>query len=313
MTTSGTTTFTVSRDTIINAALRGLHAFGPTDTIPAADITYCAEALNIMIKAWAAKGMLVWTVGEISVPTVAGVASYPIGTTAAYLYSATITNAGSGGTPGTYALTITGGGGSGATGTYTIGSSGSLTSITITAGGNSFTSAPALSFPLGSISNAAATANIVGLTTNRPMRIFSAFMRDANGNDQDIKVESRFDYNLLGQKTSSGTPNQLFYDPQLTNGIVTLYNVPADNLSTLHLIVQRQVQDFNLSTDNPDFPQEFYQALKWGLMDEIALEYEAKPMTLKIVAAKAQQYVNEMVSFDQEEASVTFSPSFRGY
>ena len=309
MPTSGTTSFTMSRDQIIQAALRGLHVYGPTDTIPSADITYCAEALNIVCKALASKGTLIWTINEIVLPTVAGVASYPVGLTGGYLYSTTITNVGSGGTAGTYALTITGGGGTGATGTYTIAANGTLSSISITNGGGAFTSNPALSFPLGSIVNAAASSQIVGLTTNRPIRLESAFIRDGYGNDTDLAVTARYDYDQLGQKTSSGQPNQLFYDPQLTNGIVTLYNVPADNLSTIHLISKRQVQDFNLSTDNPDFPQEFYQALKWILMDEVALEYEASAMTLKIVQMKAAQYKEELVSFEEENASITFSPS----
>ena len=238
MATSGTTVFSVSRDSIINAALRGLHVYGPTDSIPPADITYCAEALNIMVKAWAIKGMLVWTVGQVAVPMVANQATYLIGPTA---------------------------------------------------------------------------TGIGSVVTNLPMRVFSAFMRDSTGNDVDIKVESRFDYNLLGQKASTGRPNQMFYDKSFPNGTVTLYNVPIDNTYTLFLTTQRQIQDFNLSTDNPDFPQEFYQALKWGLMDEIALEYEATAMTMKIVAMKAAKYVDDLVSYEQEDASVQFTPSSRSY
>lgn len=309
MATSGTTIFTMSRDQIIQAALRGLHVYGPTDTIPSADITYCAEALNIVIKALASKGTLIWTINKLVVPTVAGVSAYPIGTTAGYLYSTTITNAGSLGAAGTYALTITGGGGTGATGTYTIAANGTLSTIAITNGGNSFTSNPVLSFPLGGISGATATSTIVGLTTNRPMRINNAFIRDSYGNDQELKITARYDYDQLGQKSSSGKPNQLFYDPQLNNGIITLYNVPSDNLSFVHLIIKRQIQDFNSSTDNPDFPQEFYQALKWILMDEVALEYEASPTTLKVVQMKSAQYKEELVSFEEEDASITFSPS----
>jgi hypothetical protein len=305
--TSGTTIFTVSANSICLAALRGLHVYGPADTVPATDITYCMEALNIIVKAIAAKGTFIWTVNEIVLPLAANVASYPIGTTAAYLASATITNGGTGGTTGTYALTITGGGGTGATGTYTI-AGGTITSIAITAGGNSFTSSPALSFPLGSISGAVATANIVGLTTNRPMRLLSGFKRDSSGNDVDVQIVSRQDYNQNGQKSSLGVPNQMWYDPQLTNGILTLYDVPSDSLSSMHLTIQRQVQDFNASTDNPDFPQECYQMLKWSLMDEIGLEYEATKTTMQICAAKAMKFQEDMVSFEQEECSVFFQP-----
>lgn len=73
----------------------------------------------------------------------------------------TITNVGSGYTPGTYALGIAGGGGAGATGTYTISAAGVLVSIAITAPGTGFTSVPTLSFPSGGGASAAATAVIM--------------------------------------------------------------------------------------------------------------------------------------------------------
>ena len=233
MATSGTTTFTVSANDLCMAALRGLHVYGATDVVPAADITYCMQALNIIIKSLAAKGILVWTYSELVVPMIANQATYTVG-------------------------------------------------------------------PTGT-----------GLVANRPMRVLSGFTRDPFGNDQDISVVSRFDYNLLGQKTSSGSPNQMWYDPQFPNGIVTLYNVPSDSLSTLHIVSQRQIMDFNATTDNPDFPQECYQMLKWSLMDEVALEYDANKTTIALVAAKAMKFQEEMVSFEQENASVTFSPSVR--
>lgn len=73
----------------------------------------------------------------------------------------TITNAGSGYTPGTYTLGIAGGGGAGATGTYTISAAGVLVSIAITNAGTGYTSAPTLSFPSGGGASAAATAFIM--------------------------------------------------------------------------------------------------------------------------------------------------------
>lgn len=71
-----------------------------------------------------------------------------------------LTAGGSGYVAGTYALGITGGGGTGATGTYTV-SGGAVTSLALTAQGSGYTSAPAISFPFGGGSNAAATAGIL--------------------------------------------------------------------------------------------------------------------------------------------------------
>jgi len=146
----------------------------------------------------------------------------------------------------------------------------------------------------------------------RPLRVTDAFLRTtASGTDVQLTVTSRYDYDTLGLKSAEGIPNQLFYDPQLVNGIVTLYNTPIDASTVLHLIIQRQVQDFNLAVDNPDFPEEAFQMLKWGLADEIGMEQGARDATLDRVASRAARYMEEFVDWQQaqEAASVFFTPT----
>lgn len=307
MTTSGTNTFIVSANDIYTEALSICGVQDPGVALQAADITTCAMSLNIMCKSMVMDGLPLWTVKEITVPMVNGVSSYPIGNTAGYLYSATISSPGTGGSAGTYALGISGGGGSGATGTYTI-SGGGVTAITITAGGNSFTSAPTLSFPSGGVSGVVATANIVGLTTDRPLRILQAFIRDSNGNDTILTVESRYEYNLNGYKPSPSTPNQLFYDPQLSNGVITVFGVPPDSTSSIHLVIQRQFQDFNATTDNPDFTQEAYLMLTWGLADMISLKYRVQRDVRAEIGVKAKYFKDQFFAFQQDYVPITVVP-----
>lgn len=74
----------------------------------------------------------------------------------------TVTNTGTGYTPGTYALGFSGGGGTGAAGTYTIGIGGSITSTAISNNGSGYTSAPTVAFSSGGGSSAVATAHLFG-------------------------------------------------------------------------------------------------------------------------------------------------------
>jgi hypothetical protein len=142
-----------------------------------------------------------------------------------------------------------------------------------------------------------------------PLRVLSGFVRDAAGNDSSIEITSRGDYNLLGQKSASGVPNQAYYNPQLTGGILSVYSVPADSTYTLYLSLQRQIQDFNLAVDNPDFPQEAYQLLKWCLADEIALEYETPLDVRQEINQKANGYKDKLFNFSREDVSTFFAPS----
>lgn len=152
-----------------------------------------------------------------------------------------------------------------------------------------------------------------------PPRILQAYLRTLGTSnptgysDVTMSIVSRSDYNTLGSKFTPGIPNQLWYNPQLTGGIVTLYNVPNDSIHEVHVVVQRQIQDVNVITDNPDFPQEAARMLIWAVLDEVSLEYRMPPDERKEVNAKAVAFKERF--FDgpwvQEQASVRFIPSER--
>lgn len=232
MASSGTYSFTMTRDDIIGAALRLTGAFGDQDVIPATDIANCAQALNILAKELANDGLPLWCVVDFSMALVAGQATYNL---------------------------------------------------------SSLTSQP------------------------RPLRLLDMYLRSATGNDVAIKIVSRYDYNTLGSKASPGVPNQAFYDPALGASTITLYDVPQDDTRTLHVVYQRQIQDFNLAADNPDFPQEAFRLLKWCLADEIALEYQASNDVRSEINQRAAMYKNKFFDAEQEQTSVYFTPSERRY
>lgn len=230
MATSGTYAFTMTRDSLIGAALRLVQAFGDQDIIPSSDINNCAQALNVIVKEMVTEGLPLWCVQEVVIPLVAGQATYDL--------------------------------------------------------------SAAAGMPL-------------------PPRILDCFVRDSASNDTQMVPVARIDYNRLGQKSSQGTPNQFFYDQQLSAGVVTVYNVPADSLSSLHITIQRQLQDFNLATDNPDFPQEASRLLKWCLADEIALEYHTPDSVRLEINQKATALKDKYFAFSQEAVSTFFSPAGR--
>ena len=230
MATSGTYNFQMTRDDLILAALRKTGAYGALDTPTPSDMTFCAQALNVLLKELPVNGDLLHCRQDVAVPLVAGQATYNLST-------------------------------------------------------------------------------ITGETL--PMRILDAYLRDASGNDVTLMLISRFDYDMLGRKGSQGVPNQLIYDPQVGAGIVTLYNVPADSTHTLHVLIQRQLMDVNVSTDNVDFPQQAFRMLIWMLADEISLEYQTPVEDRAEISAKAAAYKERLFDSNVEQASVYFTASER--
>ena len=79
MTTSGVTSFTVTRDQVIEAALRGLSVL-EEGAQPTATATQNASfALNLIIKSWQKDGIKLWTIDNLVIPLVSGQTLYTIG------------------------------------------------------------------------------------------------------------------------------------------------------------------------------------------------------------------------------------------
>jgi len=153
-----------------------------------------------------------------------------------------------------------------------------------------------------------------------PPRILDAYIRDLSlpnaedgGNDVQLIIISRYDYNTLGQKFARGVPNQIWYNPQLEGGILTLYDVPADNRHEIHVVAQRQIQDLNIPTDNPDFPQEAARMLIWCLLDEISLEMRMPPDERKEANQRAVDLKQRFFDspWSVEQSSTFFTPTER--
>lgn len=230
MATSGLYTFSMTRDDIIKAALRLTTRYSSDDVIPAEDMGFCAQALNILCKALARKSLPLWCVQEVAIPMVPGQITYNI----------------------------------------------SLAS---------------------------------GLP--RPLRVLSASLLSAAGNETPVQLIAFSDYNSITSKHAAGRPIQVVYDAQLSAATIRVYNAPTDLTDTLQVIVQRPVQDFNLATDNPDFPQEAFQMLKWALADEISLEYSTPRDIRMEIKGKAIALVGDFADDVGDEVSVTFTPSGR--
>ena len=141
------------------------------------------------------------------------------------------------------------------------------------------------------------------------MKIKQAILTNSTGNNIELNVVSRYDYNKNGLPSSQGVPNEIWYLPSIPNGVVTLYDVPIDSLSTIMLVSQRTFNDFNTFSDTPDFPQEWYAPLKWLLADEIALEYECKPNVIAKISQKAAEYREVVAGWGKEDVPTRFVPS----
>lgn len=293
MSTSGTYTFTVTRDDIIREAMMNIGKLGATDTITPQDTIDCSRKLNLMVKQWMgrldfAHGLKVWTRQHIALFLSSTKHKYLVGptgdnwaasvassTTKTFQKSQLIASSATAVIFPTFAnVTL-----------FTVGDyavvqldSGDTFSSTVTAidtVGGGITLAASLP------STASLGSYVWNYTTKgqRPLEIQTCVLRDINNIDTPVDFMTLQTYEALPTKAQTSyvsDPTAIYYEAQLGNGYLYIDCGGAQDVTKhLSLVTLRPVQDFNNPLDNPDYPVEWFDALCWGLAKRIAPMYNA--------------------------------------
>lgn len=150
-----------------------------------------------------------------------------------------------------------------------------------------------------------------GLTVNinRPTRVIDGYFLDATGNQRPIFSISEQEWNVLPNKTLQGPPNS-YYTTKTPAGLTwNIWMTPDASTATgiLHAIVQIPVQNFAGLMDSPNatFPVEWYNALVWGLADEICT---GQPQAIiQRCKEKSAYYWNILEEWDVEDTAIQFT------
>ena len=317
MSTSGSTTFNETRDQICSDALQLLNILAAGETAAAADITFCANALNKMVKAWMAQGIHLWTEEEGTIYLVNGQTQYNLASGASFA------NASDG--SGTPVETTASAAGSGlsisctTTTGMTIGDNIGIQLTNNTLFWTTIANIVGTTVTLNASSGSFAQGALVATYTTqlaRPLSIQSARVRDSGGFDRPIWVKPRNDYMMIPQKSITGAPVIIYYSPQLNNGVAYLWPTPDDVSQRIKITYLRTIQDFVNSSDNPDLPQEWLEAMTYNLAVRIAPAYGLNLTTAGIqgnpdLVRMANQFLEDLKAWDAEQPYFQMVPNYR--
>jgi hypothetical protein len=228
MATSGTTSYSINRNQLIKEVLQLINAIGegvePNDT----QYTDASRTLNIMQKAWQAKGLQLWTITEGTISLTENQSAYTLGT---------------------------------------------------------------------------------GGVEARPLKITDVFIRNTDGTDVPMRALSRQEYKALANKSSAGFPTQYYFDPQLDNARFHIYQAPdaATDTYTIYIVYQRSIEDITDSVHTFDFPQEWYEAVKYGLAVRLAPVYGLGMNERYLLKKEADEIIALAESWDTEQTSIFFT------
>lgn len=83
--------------------------------------------------------------------------------------------------------------------------------------------------------------------------------------------------------------------------------------NSIHIVYQAPFEDFDASTDNPDFPQEWYDAVTYGLACRLAPEYGLPIPDRKTLWQEMTIIKQDALNFGLEEGSIYFGVDRRSY
>lgn len=129
----------------------------------------------------------------------------------------------------------------------------------------------------------------------------------------DVNLIGRMEYDSLTQKRQEGVPLNIHYQPDITNG--TLYVWPTGLTSgadydKLYLTYNIYIDDFDLTTNNAQFPPEWHNALVWSLAAELAFDYGLSTTERRELWAIANNKINTLLDVDVENASIRFERAY---
>lgn len=278
MPSSGSVDFSVNRNEIIEAALRAARILGKDQTPDASHITTGAQALNMIVKQWQGKadfapGLKVWSRKTAYLFLQSGEHQYDIGPSGDHwtgTYSTTTSSAAKSASATSLSLTSAIGANADNVGIEL--TDGSIGWTTISSGGGTTT----LTLPANSLGAASSGARVFTYTTKarRPLEILTAVLRDTSSQDVPLYPMSLEAFESITDKTSDGTPQMYVYEPMLTNGRISFDREPDDVTKVVRIVFLGALEDFDAATDTPDYPQEWYRALKFQLAMDLWSEYK---------------------------------------
>ncbi len=321
MASTGSYNFVVTRDNLITDAHLHICAIGEGESCTANQVTEAARLLNMLVKLRAADRMPAWALKRGIILPVTGTSSI---TTASHIVSAYDETAIAADAAAGTSITVDVGSNiadsdqigieqdDGTMHWTTVSSGGGTTSLVLAA-----TLTDTVSDGNKVYSYTASTQRI----SSRPLRILGANILETTSDASwSIEIEDNADYYSLGNRTSPGVPNLIYYDAGMGSEVAdpataaawygTFYIYPrfSGGDHVIEFTYQRPFQDFDASTDNPDFPQEFYLPLMLELAALLGPKFGVPRDERRALFAEAKMYRDEALTTVAPEGSLSIIP-----
>ena len=165
---------------------------------------------------------------------------------------------------------------------------------------------------IAALTGAAATDNHVYVytkKTERPNVILEARLHRSDDLERPIEIVGRTTYQRLSDKTTEAPINQVWYDKQLTNGILTVWPEPNSVKDWIKFTARIPIQDADSTSDNIEVAQEFFEAVSWQLAVRLFPKYNKGAIPDPKFIALADRFLADAIITDADNDSVFLNPA----
>lgn len=128
----------------------------------------------------------------------------------------------------------------------------------------------------------------------------SNFFSSGPGNENPIETTSHKDFMNLPNKSSQGTASQTYYQRELPEGTLWVWQTPINSLEPLNFTYERKSEDFVEADDCADWPKSWYEAIVYSLADRLGLKYRIPAQLKAEIQQIAVTALDEALGFDDE-------------
>lgn len=313
--TSATSTTLRTAGEIITEALLLCQGLDQDEPVDGQALAQGIRRLNDIVTSWHTRGLHQWRKQEIVLPLNDGQYEYYLGDATTDEYWADeedffATTAASAAASGASTLVLT------SAANYT---NGDYVGIELEDGTRQWTTATkasnTLTLDATLTDDVAAGASVYMFTSRpaRPLRVIHARRRSStDAVDVPVRIEAHNFYRDQPAKTSTGTPVHIHYQPTLTSGRLFVWQ-PANSVTQqLRLTVERPFALVESSSDVPDVPDEWNEALTYTLAMRLEPTYGHLDIArVQMLRADATRLELDALSFDSDTGSIYFAPSRR--
>ena len=143
----------------------------------------------------------------------------------------------------------------------------------------------------------------------RPLKNRNYRSKSINFDDEiPVNTWSRAEYFKQTIKSSQGLPTQAYYQPTLTNGRLYIWQTASDVNQSMLFTGDLPIEVFEDTTNNPDFPAEWFEMLSWNLAALIAPEYGVPLSRQGFLDSRAALEMEDAMDWDEEQGSLLIGP-----